>query len=172
MVNGKCLLDLCKSTGLRLLNGRTDCDKMGKLTCINPQGSSVSDLVLCKTDMFEYINDFKVQDANILSDHCLVSFTIKAGKVFKSDFNKRHCNRKMNCNEKLSQVYKWDDGKKDQFLTSLNSEEICHKMKKLSEAFDFVVKDIIWYKLIKIGVRGDILNIIKSMYENLKLHVE
>ena len=34
-------------------------------------------------------------------------------------------------------------------------------------AFDFVVRDILWYKLIQMGVRGKILNIIQSMYKIL-----
>ena len=33
-----------------------------------------------------------------------------------------------------------------------------------SKAFDHVVHDILWFKLIKYGVRGKILNIIMSMY--------
>ena len=37
-----------------------------------------------------------------------------------------------------------------------------------TKAFDFVVRDIIWYKLIKFGVRGKMLNIVKSMYDNFK----
>ena len=36
------------------------------------------------------------------------------------------------------------------------------------KAFDFINRDIIWYKLIKLGVRGIILNVIKSMYQNVK----
>ena len=37
-----------------------------------------------------------------------------------------------------------------------------------SKAFDYVNRDVIWYKLIKIGVRGEILNVNKSMYEHVK----
>ena len=33
-----------------------------------------------------------------------------------------------------------------------------------SKAFDYVVRDNLWMKLIKLGIRGNILNIIKSMY--------
>ena len=40
------------------------------------------------------------------------------------------------------------------------------------KAFDFVVRDIIWYKLIQMGVRGKILNIIQSMYSNIKSKVK
>ena len=35
------------------------------------------------------------------------------------------------------------------------------------KAFDFINRDIIWYKLIKLGVRGSLLNVIKSMYNNV-----
>ena len=33
-----------------------------------------------------------------------------------------------------------------------------------TKAFDYINREVIWYKLIKIGVRGKILNVIQSMY--------
>ena len=42
----------------------------------------------------------------------------------------------------------------------------------LSKAFDYVVRDNLWYKLIKLGIRGKILNIIMSMYENVRSRVK
>ena len=41
-----------------------------------------------------------------------------------------------------------------------------------TKAFDYVVREVIWYKLIKIGVRGKILNIIMSMYKHVKSKVK
>lgn len=41
-----------------------------------------------------------------------------------------------------------------------------------TKAFDYVVRDVIWYKLLQIGVRGKMLNIIKSIYENVKSQVK
>ena len=41
-----------------------------------------------------------------------------------------------------------------------------------SKAFDYIVRDILWYKLIKLGVRGKILNVIKSMYQNVRSKVK
>ena len=41
-----------------------------------------------------------------------------------------------------------------------------------SKAFDYVVRDILWYKLVKLGIRGQILKVIKSMYENIKSRVK
>ena len=40
------------------------------------------------------------------------------------------------------------------------------------KAFDFVNRDIIWYKLIKLGVRGKMLNIIKSMCAKIQARVK
>ena len=41
-----------------------------------------------------------------------------------------------------------------------------------TKAFDYLVRDIIWLKLIKLGVRGKILDIIRSMYQNVKSKVK
>ena len=41
-----------------------------------------------------------------------------------------------------------------------------------TKAFDYVVRDVIWYKLLKIGVRGKMLDIIKSIYNNVKSQVK
>ena len=40
------------------------------------------------------------------------------------------------------------------------------------KAFDFVVRDILWFKLIGYGVRGNILNVIKSMYNDIRSRVK
>ena len=41
-----------------------------------------------------------------------------------------------------------------------------------TKAFDYLVRDIIWYKLLKLGVRGKMINIIESMYVNVKSRIE
>ena len=41
-----------------------------------------------------------------------------------------------------------------------------------SKAYDYVVRDNLWFKLIKFGIRGKILNIIKSMYSGVKSRVK
>ena len=41
-----------------------------------------------------------------------------------------------------------------------------------TKAFDYVVKDNLWYKLVKLGLRGKILNILKSMYSSVKSRVK
>ena len=41
-----------------------------------------------------------------------------------------------------------------------------------TNAFDYVVKENMWYKLLKLGIRGKIINVIKSMYNNIKSRVK
>ena len=41
-----------------------------------------------------------------------------------------------------------------------------------TKAFDFVVRDILWFKLIRLGVRGKMLYIIKSIYSRVKSRVK
>ena len=41
-----------------------------------------------------------------------------------------------------------------------------------TKAFDYVVRENLWHMLIKLGLRGNILEIIKSMYENAKSRVK
>lgn len=41
-----------------------------------------------------------------------------------------------------------------------------------TKAFDYVVRENLWYKLIKMGIRGKILNIIRSMYFSVKSRVK
>ena len=41
-----------------------------------------------------------------------------------------------------------------------------------TKAFDYVVRDNLWFKLIKLGLRGNILDIIRSMYDSVKSRVK
>ena len=41
-----------------------------------------------------------------------------------------------------------------------------------SKAFDYVNRDIIWYKLIHLGISGKMLNLIKSIYADIKSRVK
>ena len=64
-------------------------------------------------------------------------------------------------------------------LHSLITHCINGKKKKLysafidfKKAFDFVVRDILWFKLIQSGVRGKNLDVVQSMYRNIKSRVK
>ena len=73
--NGLLLLDLCKQTGLRIMNGRVGNDRgIGRYTFVGGRGRSLVDYVLSSQNMFQFANTFEVQEPNILSDHCLIKF--------------------------------------------------------------------------------------------------
>lgn len=64
-------------TGLRNVNDRLGDDAGDeRFICVSGNGCSVVDYVLCKSDMFVLINSFDVAVPNILSDHCVVSFSL------------------------------------------------------------------------------------------------
>jgi hypothetical protein len=41
-----------------------------------------------------------------------------------------------------------------------------------TKAFDYVVRENLWFKLIQLGLRGNIFNIVKSIYESVKSRVK
>ena len=51
-------------------------------------------------------------------------------------------------------------------------ETTAYATKLCATTFDFVVRDILWFKLIRLGVRGRMLNIIKSIYSCVKSRVK
>ena len=53
-----------------------------------------------------------------------------------------------------------------------NNETLYCAFVDFSKAFDYVVRDNVWYKLLKIGVRGKMLDIIKSMYSIVKSKIK
>ena len=74
--NGLLLLDFCKQTGLRIMNGRVGNDGgIGRYTFVGSRGSNVVDYVLASQSLFDFVNDFEVQDSNILSDHFCIDFS-------------------------------------------------------------------------------------------------
>lgn len=66
------LLELCKQTSLRILNGPYCNDKDGKYTFIWLNGHSHVDCVISLQNLMPKMCACKVRDPNILSDHCLV----------------------------------------------------------------------------------------------------
>ena len=72
---GNQLLEMCKASRMRILNGRCIGDSQGLYTCHRPNGSSVVDYVLCSEEKVRDIAYFQVHEYNgELSDHCCISF--------------------------------------------------------------------------------------------------
>ena len=77
---GRKLLNMCKITGLLILNGRIHGDKTDKFTFCNQMGHSVIDYVLAKYENFNIVNDFKVLDVKEFSDHAPIYASV-VGKL-------------------------------------------------------------------------------------------
>ena len=59
--NGRRLLELCKATDLKIVNGRLGKDKnVGNFTCFNNFGKSVVDYVIVSPSLFPRISDFQI----------------------------------------------------------------------------------------------------------------
>ena len=77
--HGKKILDICKSSGLRILNGRTRGDREGSFTRIpikiNDKPSTIDYAIVCQ-ETSKYVREFFVLPSLGLSDHnCLLFFT-------------------------------------------------------------------------------------------------
>jgi exonuclease III len=76
-VQGKELLDICKATRMRILNGRIMGDLLGQYTCYQPKGCSVVDYGLVNEDMLKSVQYFHVHAPEHLSDHAMISLKVK-----------------------------------------------------------------------------------------------
>lgn len=64
--SGKLLIELCKESTLRIVNGRTIGDLPGKFTCLTYNGCSVVDYAIASLDLFQSIGAFKVHDLSLI----------------------------------------------------------------------------------------------------------
>ena len=81
---GKCLLDLCISSGMRILNGRHEGDSNGELTCFTTNGSSVLDYVVASSEIMHIIEDFSINPLTLCSDHCPIMFSLSTNTSLPS----------------------------------------------------------------------------------------
>jgi hypothetical protein len=53
-----------------------------------------------------------------------------------------------------------------------NNKQLFCTFVDFSKAFDYVVRENIWYKLLKLGIRGKMFHVVQSIYKNVKAHVK
>ena len=124
--NGLLLLDFCKQTGVRILNGRVGNDKgIGRYTFVGNRGSSVVDYVLASQELFTCIRHFEVQDPNIFSDHCIINFSIEFGNRAKENNQPDIC-------DYVSGKYTWKNDFKNDFVERLCSTNATEKLNLLN----------------------------------------
>ena len=94
--HGKDLLNFCKSTSFKIMNGRWEEDEeIGKFTCFKPTGNSLVDYCLVREKDRCIIKSFRTGDISIHSDHAFLSVSLD--KKSHSTLSKPNLVSKANC---------------------------------------------------------------------------
>ena len=123
---GSELLDFCKQTGMRILNGRAGVDgDIGKCTYVGSAGRSLVDYVIASPHIFSLVDTFNVDDPNILSDHCIVNFSLCLhGNNVSSDSDP-------GITSSLPYKYVWNNEYVKAFQKVLDSDSVSSDLRKL-----------------------------------------
>ena len=114
---GRKLLNLCKSSGLRILNGRHKADPTGYITFYNATGKSLIDYVLVDCNTIDSVNLFSYGNFNVYSDHSPVSFSISYDCPIVDKQNDRN---DMNLSGRTScKTVRWNDENSDDILDKI-----------------------------------------------------
>ena len=75
---GRELIELCKSSNMRIMNGYFQNDKStGTFTCYTPRGKSLIDYLICDPSFYQSLQSFTIEPLNINSDHRPLVFSIQ-----------------------------------------------------------------------------------------------
>ena len=118
--SGKFLLELCKETGLRILNGRKVGDLDGNFTCIRYNGCSVVDYTLVSCDLYNVIGCFEVHNFTPFSDHRLISCSMLTSFLV-------HQNNNIELYPPIAK-YLWNNDAIDNYVKNLSSKDCQQKI--------------------------------------------
>lgn len=132
--NGLLLIDFLKQTGMRIANGRVlDDENKGAFTYIGPNGSSIVDYCIIDLMLFEYFTKFLIHGPNIISDHCLIEFSLKGVNVDEETHKPINNNA-----EYAKNGYKWKQEHKERFLDSISTNVFKENLHQLVQDLDNV----------------------------------
>ena len=120
---GRHLLDLCKMSGLRILNGRTPGDSTGAFTCIRAAGKSTVDYIIADQLLLSYMSYFTVHTITDLSDHCLLEARLQRVQFINNELVKTE---KAQYKPKWPKFI-WDNDTSESFKLSLLENDISEK---------------------------------------------
>ena len=114
MINapGKNLLNMCKQTGLTILNGRKMGDIFGDLTCFQINGNSTVDYGIVSDTIYDRVLNFKVSQPTHLSDHANIRLEIHIPHKFPGDAKPKMT--------PIPNGFKWHDHHKQAFHRLMN----------------------------------------------------
>ena len=125
---GRNLLQLCKTTGLRILNGRFFGDTLGNFTCYSHSGDpSTIDYMLATTPVYNRVQYFHVNDLSVHSIHCSLSMSLSMGTVPNYDISSSiHTN--------YAKKYYWAPGDELKFQKALSTSQVQNDILHLMES--------------------------------------
>ena len=95
-------------------------------------GKSVVDYVLCKQELFDMIYDFVIDEPNILSDHCMIKFSLIAKQRLAVP------NATEGGTKRQKFTYKWDEVKKSEYIDRLGQVHILEKLNDITGRLSYV----------------------------------
>ena len=123
--NGKKLIDLCKITDLKIMNGRLDKDRgIGSFTCYTGMGQSTIDYLIVSEAILPAITSFQVHSFDrCLSDvHCGLSLSIES--TYENNNPKHTDNGTFKNNTSLKYDLKWDQNVRADFMKNFDTSAI------------------------------------------------
>ena len=124
--HGKKLIEICKNCDLRILNGRTMGDSLGRPTFHGKNGTSVVDYVICNQNLIQNIKHLIVKTPCYLSDHSQIITWLDTHEMNLPENNSdAHLEPQL---KKLPFQYTWNDMSKDHFIKELKSNETHQKL--------------------------------------------
>ncbi len=121
---------------MRILNGRTLGDSMGKLTCHERGGSSVVDYAIVHQSIIDEVHFFHVHDfIPDLSDHCMISFALCARYTISKSLE-------VKCNTDLKSCeFVWNESGGKRFVEHMKSAEVYNSLQGILEDAEYTNVD-------------------------------
>ena len=125
---GRQLINMCRSIGLCIANGRvSDIINNKDFTCYKTVGASVVDYVLCKVESMSLIQKLTLLPKRPESDHRPLHFILELPnrKLIKVEQSKE-----IGCQP---HQYRWDHRKKEEYINTFHNRELVNLESQLSE---------------------------------------
>ena len=113
--HGNSLLDICKTSDLRILNGRSKGDSFGKITYHSPLGISTVDYFIV-SHLLNLVENFIVKQPTIFSDHSQLICWINNPLSVPANTDTEPRIDTFN----LPKQFMWDNNSRQYFLDALN----------------------------------------------------
>ena len=137
--HGKKLINLCKNTDMRIINGRTKGDSLGQPTFHGQNGISTIDYTLCDQNTFQHIKHFIVKPPTYLSDHSQIISWFNIQTISNTE-EQIHQEPPLH---KLPLQFDWCDNSKTNFKKALRSPETQNKINEfLNKNFSYDINGV------------------------------